>query len=163
MTAPRRIRAGSLLIVFCLSACVGGASQVTASGKGLPELKIEFPPVVEAGSTETAIVTVTNPGPEELPSLLITFALVGSDTPLVTIGAEGSNPSIAGVDPEPVGVSEDGVIYRFDGLAEGKSIEVAFDIVIPDVRGPVANSVTVADGNEVERATGDRLETVVEG
>ena len=164
MMARARVRLGLLPIIVVLSACFGGGgSPITGSGKGFPELKIEFPPVVEAGSTETATINVTNPGPEELPSLLITFALVGTETPLVTIGSDGSNPSIAGVEPEPVGVSDDGVIYRFGGLEEGESVELAFDIVIPDVRGPVANSVTVTDGNDVERARGVRLETVVRG
>jgi hypothetical protein len=61
-----------------------------------------------------------------------------------------------------VAFSEDGVLFRFPGLAEGDSTTIEMDLKIPDVTGPVANAVVAYDGNEPDRAKGVRLETQVE-
>ena len=49
-------------------------------------------------------------------------------------------------------------IGRFGGLAEGESMQITFELVMPDVRGKVGNAVTVYDGSEPSRARGTRIE-----
>lgn len=165
----RRLALASVVLV-ALAACFGPDPNLTDSGKGKPALSIEFPEEVEAGGTATATLTVENPGPGDMSSVVVAFASVGVaaasgplPAELVPITTSGDNPAIASVTPEPRSVSEDGVIYVFDGLREGESLEVEFAIRAPETPGPAANSVSVYAGDEADRIRGLRLETVVRG
>jgi hypothetical protein len=62
----------------------------------------------------------------------------------------------------PAGISQDGVLYTFEGLDEGESGTFIFDVKVPEQPGTAANSVQVYDGQELERASGVRVETTVE-
>jgi hypothetical protein len=163
---PRRLLAAALSLLL-LAACFGGTDpNVTESGEGKPTLSIEFPPTVEPESQEVATLRVENPGPGDMNSLQVSFVALGASDlpdPLVGFGAKGENPSIVSVDPEPRAVSIDGVVYTFDGLAEGESTEIVFTIRTPGFQGRFANSVIVADGSDPDRSRGVPLETRVEG
>ena len=76
---------------------------------------------------------------------------------------DGESASIIEVEPSPRATSHDGVVFTFDGLAEGER-RVLF---IPSdgagsKPGVAANSVQVYDGQEIDRAAGVRVETTVE-
>jgi hypothetical protein len=143
---------------------------LTESGKGFPEPSIEFPATAAPGSVQEAVLTVKNPGPGDIPSLFVTFVLVGPGSPgqefprpILNGGPRGKDPNVISISPEPVAVDEQGINYRFEGLPEGEEVTIEFRVKVPMERGPAANSVTVSDGEDVERARGVRLETVVEG
>jgi hypothetical protein len=157
----RRIIVALALLALIGNACVGD-SNVTDSGKGLPEVTVEFPEQVAPGDIATATFRITNPGPGDMVGLAITFARVGTDTPIVDGGAKNENPAIEAIDPEPLGVDLAAVVYRFPGLEEGESTSISFDLVIPETTGIVANSVTVGAAEDQERLKGLRLETTVE-
>jgi hypothetical protein len=152
-----------------LVACYGSDTNLSESGKSRPVPTIAFPSSVEPGSTHTAVLEITNPGPSDIGRLLVTFTLVGGATqaggvgnPIVGLGSDGANPSIAGIEPEPLEVSEDGVGYQFPGLAEDESTTIEFELVVPTTLGVAANSVTVSDAHELDRARGVLLRTTVE-
>jgi hypothetical protein len=152
-----------------LGACYGSDSNLTESGKGRPVPTIDFPASVAPGSTHTAVLEITNPGPGDIGRLLVTFTLVGGATqtagvgnPIVGLGTKGANPSIAGIEPEPLEVSEDGVGFQFEGLAEDQSTTIEFELIVPTTLGVAANAVTVSDAHELDRARGVVLRTTVE-
>lgn len=167
--APR----GLSLILATLALAAGGAcfasgGDLTASGKGKPQLVVEFPATVAPASTEDLVLDVSNPGPGDMDSVLVAFTHVGVPgsglgEALVPFASGGENPAVQSVDPEPESVSEDGVVYRFAGLAAGESTTITFSLVMPSVRGPASNSVQVYDGSEVDRAVGERVSTTVQG
>jgi len=156
-------------IALCaLSACFGAAQTgLTASGKGKPQLGIEFPATVAPGAEATAVLTVTNPGPGPIDTVAVAFAAVGPSPgtrdfpiPLVSLATSGANPSVLSVEPEPRGT--DGSVFTFGPLAEGEEMVISFRLRAPGQLGPAANSVQVYDGRDLERAQGIRLETTVE-
>jgi hypothetical protein len=163
-------RAAPLVAALLVAAsCYGSNGNLTESGKGLPELSIDFPESSAPGTTQVAVLTVTNPGPEQMSSLVVAFARVGPlqgggelPTPIVDGAAKGVNPAVVDVSPEPNEISRAAVEFFFDGLAEGKSAEITFELKVPAARGEAANSVTVYDGAEPARAAGARLQTIVE-
>lgn len=171
MRAAALVASCSLL----LGACTGDDPNVTSSGKGKPLLEVSFPDEVEAGSVQEAVIEITNPGPEDIATVAIAFALVGPTQgsselpiPLVALGSGGENPSVVAVDPEPFAVSDNGTVYTFAPtggsaarLPEGASLTVTFTIRIPDRTGEAANSLQVYDGNEIDRVRGVRLATVI--
>lgn len=157
----RRVVSALAVLALVAGACVGD-SNVTSSGKGLPDVTVEFPAQVSPGEVATATFRITNPGPGDIVGLAIAFARVGNDTPIVDGGAKNRNPAIERIDPEPLGVDLAGVVYRFPGLEEGESTSISFDLVMPETTGPVANSVTVSAAEDQERLFGLRLETTVE-
>jgi hypothetical protein len=144
-----------------LPGCWASDAEVTSSGRGLPGAIVEFPEEARARSVQTAAFRISNPGPGAISSLAVAFARVGNDRPIVDSGARGRNEAVVEVDPEPLTVDQAGVVYRFEGLDEGDSLEISFRLRIPDVRGPAANSVTVYAAEDLERVRGLRLETVV--
>lgn len=153
-----------------LSGCFGPDPDVTESGKGKPVIAVEFPESVSRGATETATLTVENPGPGDIGSLVVAFASVGVagasgplPAELVPLAASSDNPAVASVTPEPRDVSDDGVVYVFEGLEEGASIEISFRLRVPETPGPAANSVSVYAGEDAARIRGLRLSTVVRG
>lgn len=157
-----------MTVIFAPGCFQGGDEDLTSEGKGKPTVTIDFPSSVEPGSTQTASLEVTNPGPGDMPSVVVAFAFVGpvateGELPpaIVTVGTKGENPSIKGVDPPPGGVSPDGVVYVFEGLEAGAAMRITFEIVVPEEPGSAANSVTVYDGADPSRAAGARLQTTV--
>jgi hypothetical protein len=158
---------GALILTLPL-ACLGDEASLSASGRGLPQVTLEFPETSAAGSVETATLTITNPGPGDVSRLAVAFALVGAPateglpTPLVDATGPGPPAAVLEVRPRPASASDDGV-YRFTGLREGGSVTIAFALRIPRRAGVAANSVVVYDDVDPERARGLRLETTVRG
>ena len=110
---------------------------------------------------QTMSLTVTNPGPEPMSSVLVTFARVGLDTPIVDAAARRTNPAVVSINPEPLTVDQAAVVYQFDGLAEGESATIEFRLEVPLRQGVAANSIQVSDGGAPDRLRGIRLETTV--
>src|SRR5918995_1185212 len=114
----RRILAAAFASTALVS-CFGPDPNLTESGKGKPEVTIDFPAQLQRRSVETAVVTVTNPGPGDMAGFSIEFSLVGKvgnetlPTPLVAAGAGERSPSIEGVEPDPTAVSLEGVRFFF--------------------------------------------------
>jgi hypothetical protein len=162
----RRILAAALA-GLALASCFGPDPNLTESGKGKPEVTVDFPARVQRLSVESASITVTNPGPGDMSGFSIEFSLVGKaagetvPTPLVAAGSGEKSPSIDGVEPEPNAVSLEGVRFVFGPLSEGESTEVRFQIEAPDEPGVAANAVIVSDVEEVERSRGVQLVTEV--
>ena len=123
-----------------------------------------MPDQASPGDTVEAVVTVSNPGPADMDEVVLAFSRIGDPSlpvPIVEVGTGGQSEGVAGVTPEPIAISPDGVIYRFDGLAEGESMDITFELVMPRAEGEVGNAVTVYDGAEPERARGTRLSTTL--
>ena len=165
----RRVAAAAAALL-ALGACFGPATDLTEDGRGKPVLSIEFPDTVAPGESATATLTVENPGPGDMSSVVVAFATVGVaaasgpiPADLVPISSSRDNPAVAEVTPAPESVSRDGVVYVFEGLEEGATAEILFEIVAPDQAGTAANSVSVYDGAETDRIRGVRLETLVTG
>jgi len=164
----------SAFVVLCFAALlVGGCystdPDVTPQGAGLPELEIEFPDESERGSVQPAVLTITNPGPKSISTLVVAFARVGPSgsgaelpTPIVDGGARRKNEAVVSIEPEPRAVSLAAVEYTFEGLAEGDTTEITFELKVPSVVGEAANSVTVYEGSDPSRIRGARLQTIVE-
>jgi hypothetical protein len=150
-----------------LASCFGSDPNLTESGKGKPEVTVDFPAELQRRSVETAVVTVTNPGPGDMVGFSIEFSLVGKaggqtvPTPLVASGSGEQSPSIESVEPEPNAVSLEGVRFFFGPLDEGESTDVRFEIVAPDEPGVAANALIVSDTEEIERSRGVQLVTEV--
>ncbi|MDQ3957704.1 MAG: hypothetical protein M3273_05210 [Actinomycetota bacterium] len=165
----RRIVAAPAALLLLLVSCFGSNPDVSESGKGKPVLSVEFPERVEGGSAATATLTVENPGPGDMRSVVVAFAAVGAPASeglpaeLVPIASDDDNPAIASVEPEPAEVSPDGVVYVFDGLRAGESVDIRFEIIAPESAGRAASSVSVYDGGDTTRIRGLRLETLVTG
>jgi hypothetical protein len=151
---------------------LGAVCATEPAGSGQPQLELSFPARAASSSVETATLAVTNPGPEDIQTLVVSFSLVGSSggtvsQPLVASGARKRSPSIEDIRPRPRGVSLDGVVFRFAGqgsspvLAAGEEISLEFDIRVPRHPGLSASSVQVFAGENPERARGVRLETEV--
>lgn len=166
------IHHSALGVAVAAALLLGAVCAGEEAGPGEPQLDVSFPAEVRSSAVATAILRVTNPGPEEIDSLVVSFSLVGSaggtvSEPLVASGARKQSPSIADVRPDPGGVSLDGVVFRFAGkgsspvLAAGEKISLEFDIRVPRPPGPSAGSVQVYAGENPERAQGVRLETEV--
>lgn len=154
---PQRVLT-AVALALVLGACYGAGSD---SGPAPPEVSLSFPATSEAGSLQTMTLTVTNPAPEPMSSVLVTFVRVGMDTPIVDAAAGHTNPAIVSIDPVPLTVDQAAVVYQFDGLAEGESATIEFRLKVPVRRGVAANSVQVSDGGAPDRLEGIRLETTV--
>ncbi len=167
-----RFAAGAA-IALLLTSCLGPDPNLTESGQGKPEITVEFPGRVPAGSTQQATFTVTNPGPGAINVLAIAFARLGDPKlpqPIVDVAPRGER-AVLEIDPRPTAVSRDGVVYAFgppqgEGgpvLRVGESLEITFRLSMPVTPGPAGNSVQAYDGDEVDRARGVRLETEILG
>jgi hypothetical protein len=151
-----------------LGACFGGGSGTSASGLGLPQVGITFPPSAAPGSRHKAVLSVADPGPGRMSSIVVAFSRTGPSPgasalppPIVDVGFAESNAAITAIKPRPVAVSPDGVVYRFGPLGVGKSATISFTLKVPKTPGVVANAVVVYDGQHPDRARGVRLQTVV--
>jgi hypothetical protein len=155
----------ALLATILLPGCFSNDADLTPQGEGKPVVAVDIPEQTEAGGRVVATVEIQNPGPGDIDDLVVSFSVLGApDLPnaLVGFGSNGQNPSIISIDPEPEGVSPDGVVYRFGPLEEGDSTSVEFTLRTPAEPGTYANSVTVSDGGDVERSKGVPMETLVE-
>lgn len=166
MTSLRVVLIGLLLCAG--TACYASDSDLSASGKGKPTFVVDFPATASPGATEDLVLDISNPGPGDMTSLFVAFANVGAQgsglgNRLVPFSTGGENPAVATVDPEPDSVSEDGVVYRFSGLAAGASTTITFSLVLPRTRGVASSSVQVYDGSELDRAAGKRVAVTVQG
>jgi hypothetical protein len=158
MPSVLRSVVGATVAIVAFTGCFGADSESEASR---PQVAIDFPASSTPGSVQTMTLTVTNPGPEPMSTVLVTFTRVGMDGPIVDAASGGDNPAVASVDPEPLRVDEAAVVYHFDGLAEGESATISFRLKVPLERGVAANSVQVSDGANPDRVRGVRLETEV--
>lgn len=166
-------RAGALVgvvFVIILVLFVANRDVRRDSSPGDPIITVDFPATAEGGSTQTATFTISNPGPQDLDSIVLAFARVGPSQggrelpfPIVDPGRDKENPNIVAIEPEPEAISPDAVLFRFGGLAEGEEMIVTFDLLIPEVTGEAANSVTAYAGEDPSRAQGVRLSTQVRG
>lgn len=159
----------ALLAVLAIALFIGN-KDVPEGEEGRPELSVEFPESSDPGSIQTATFTIHNPSDEEMKSVFLAFARVGPAQggdpipyPIVDPGAKHENPAIVAIDPEPEASSIDAVVFRFGNLGPGETMTVSFDLRVPDVAGPAANSVSVYPGEHPDRAKGVRLETEVGG
>ncbi len=162
----KKLVVAAIAVGLPLLACTGPDPNLTESGTGKPEVTAEFPEEAAAGDVVTASIRVTNPGPEDMASLVVSFARVGDPSlpyPIVEPLPNRARAGIRDIRPEPTGESPPDATYTFGPLAEGDSTTIEFDLVIPDRDGLVGNSVQVYDGAEPERARGVRLETEVTG
>lgn len=164
-----RVAGALVLSLVVFGACfAGGNPDVTPSGEGLPRLELTFPETVKSGAAEVAVLEVTNPGPGDMDSMLVAFSRVGAagvrelPNPVVEAGVGGRNPAVVAIDPKPNSVSNDAVVFAFEGLDGGESTTIEFTLRMPEERGPAANAIIVYDGQDIARARGVRLETVVE-
>ena len=145
-------------------ACTGPDPNVTETGGGKPQLALEFPETAESGEVVTATIEVTNPGPRDMDSIVVSFVRVGDPSlpePIVEPRQGRLRSGIEAIRPEPRGQSPADATYAFDGIPEGGSVTLEFDLRIPDGAGTFGNSVQVYDGTEVDRAAGVRLEIEV--
>jgi hypothetical protein len=153
-----------------LAACYGPDPDVTASGAARPAFEIDFPAESAPGSTQTATLTITNPGPGDMAAVVVAFARVGPaeggaglPTPIVDGGFKGRNPAVADIRPDPRETSQAAMEFFFGPLAERETTTIEFDLVVPEVSGEAANSVTVYDGSDPDRIRGARLSTEISG
>ena len=164
----RRLACLLALVSVTATACFGAnGAELSPSGKGLPTVTVDFAAEAPPGSTQTATFEIGNPGPGDMGRLELAFAPVGVGgadpvpDPLVTAESRGVR-AVTNVEPSPLEVAGDGVLYSFPGLAEGETTTITFELRLPETPGTVANSVTVYDAFEPERGRGVRLLTVVE-
>jgi hypothetical protein len=162
-------RAALLVSVLLTAACFGPGSSLTPGGRGIPEIAIAFPESSPPGSVQTAVLTVTNPGPQDMGAVVVAFARVGPGpesnglpATIVDGGAKHKNPDVVAVHPAPENVSLAAIEFTFDRLREGDTTEIEFDLRVPVSVGEAANSVTVYDGADPDRVAGIRLSTIVE-
>lgn len=158
-----------LLVVAVVFAIVVQRLRSPEEGSGSlkPVVTVDFPANVEAGSVNTAIVTVENPSASDIPSLFVSFSLLGTaagerlPTPIVGGPSENGQPAIVSIDPEPIAEGA-GVRFGFGELASGDEVTIEFELRAPEITGPAANSVVAYDGELADRSGGASLETTVE-
>lgn len=146
-----------------LVGCYGPDPNLTDEGKGLPVLTLDFPEEVKPESVHEAVLTVDNPGPEDMDSIVVAFSRLGDPAlplPLVEVSGNAQSP-VRSVDPEPQAVGQGGVLFIFEGLPEGETMTITFELRVPNHEGTVGNAVQVYDGSDTNRARGVRLEAEV--
>ncbi|MFN2388693.1 MAG: hypothetical protein ABR575_03680 [Actinomycetota bacterium] len=164
-------RAMPVIVVGAAVALAGAACfreagpGVTEKGLGIPVLSIDFPASVAPGSVQDAKLTITNPGPGEMTSVLVAFSALGDPSlpaAIVGLGRKQANPAVVNVSPDPTAVSPDGVVYVFGRLGAEETTTITFRLRMPDRTGPAANAIQVYEGEDIDRARGIALRTVVE-
>lgn len=162
----RGLLALALASIGVLGACYGPDAGLTEGGESKPELAIEFPTTVAPGAIATADLTVTNPGPGAMDSIVIAFSRLGDPdlpAPVVDVAPPNGRGAVRDITPEPNATSPEGIIFTFDGLGVGESMTISFELAVPTDTGPAGNAILVYDGRDPERARGVRLETEVGG
>ena len=153
-------------LAMVLGSCVGPDPSLTEGGKSKPELSLEFPSSAAPGTVETAELTITNPGPGAMDSIVVAFSRLGDPdlpAPVVDVAPPNGRGAVRDITPEPNGPSPEGIIFTFEGLGVGESRTITFDLTVPQDTGPAGNAILVYDGQDPERARGVRLETEVGG
>lgn len=153
-------------IALVLGACVGADPSLTEGGKSKPEPSLEFPTSGAPGSIQTAELTITNPGPGAMDSIVVAFSRLGDPdlpAPVVDTAPPNGKGPVRDITPEPNGTSPEGIIFTFDGLGAGETTTITFDLALPEETGPAGNAILVYDGQDPERAKGVRLEIQVGG
>ena len=156
---------GACVAILLLAACTGSDANLTETGAGKPQLTAEFPDTASSGDVVTAAIEVSNPGPQDMDSIVVSFVRVGDPSlpePIVEPRKGRLQSGIEDIRPAPRGQSPADATYAFDGLPEGETVTLEFDLRIPDGLGTFGNSVQVYDGSEVDRAAGIRLDIEVE-
>ncbi len=156
--------AAALLAILSVSACSGPDANLTETGKAKPQLSAEFPATAARGEVVTATLQISNPGPADIGTLVVSFARVGDPSlppPIVEPRRSRQASGIEAIRPEPTGESPPDATYTFPGIAEGGSTTLEFDLRIPNETGTLGNSIQVYDGAEIDRARGVRIETEV--
>ena len=159
-------RALALAALVSLCSCFGGG-ELSDSGRGLPDVTVQFPDRARPGTVQRARLEVGNPGPGDIDSVVVAFARVGAPAvdglpnPIVDPGRGPDSGTVVEVAPSPEGSSKD-VLYRFGPLPEDETTGITFDLRVPRTAGLAANSVTVYDAADPSRARGVRLATTVE-
>lgn len=156
----------ALAAVLGLVGCFGDAQVLTEAGEGYPELAIQFPETTTAGATETAVLTISNPGPGDMESIVVAFSRLGAPSlpvPLVDVTGRNREGAVKNVTPEPTAVSADGITYTFGGIDEEEVMTIEFELVVPRIDGAAGNAILVYEGQDPNRARGVRLETEVGG
>ena len=160
----RRAFLGACVAVLFFAACTGSDPNLTETGAGKPQLTAEFPETASSGDVVTAAIEVTNPGPQDMDSIVVSFVRVGDPSlpePIVEPRKGRLQSGIEDIRPEPQGQSPADATYAFEGIPEGQTVTLEFDLRIPEGPGTFGNSVQVYDGAEVGRAAGIRLEIEV--
>ena len=160
------MRAGAVALacLVLLGACSGPDPNLTDSGAGKPQITVEFPETASPGDVVTASIAVSNPGPQDMDSIVVSFVRVGDPSlpePIVEPRKGRTESGIEDIRPEPRGQSPADATYAFTGVSEGDSVTLEFDLRMPDAAGTYGNSVQVYDGTEVDRAAGARLQIEV--
>jgi hypothetical protein len=97
-------------------------------------------------------------------SIVVAFSRLGDPRlppPLIDVSRRGSSGPVVDVTPTPNGVSPDSVVFTFDGINEGDTKTITFNVKIPAEPGLYGNAVLVYEGSHPDRAKGVRLETHV--
>lgn len=170
---PRRRSLYRRLLPLLVAIVLFGAlavSQLRNSGEGIgdqkPVLTVAFPSTAEAGSVQTATLTIENPAASDIESLFVSFSALavggGADlpTPIVS-GAQGAESPIVSIEPRPLAQAE-GVRFGFGPLESGATKVIRFDLRMPEITGAAANSIAVYDGTLPERSSGDSIEVTLE-
>jgi hypothetical protein len=140
---------------------------LSESGRGLPDVTVQFPDRTGPGTVHRALLEVGNPGPGDISNVVVAFARVGAPAaeglpnPIVDPGRGPDSGTVVDVAPSPERSSKD-VLYQFGSLAEDETTGITFDLRVPQAAGLAANSVTVYDAADPSRARGVRLATTVE-
>ena len=158
-----------LIVIAIVLAIVVQRLQSPEEGSGdvNPLVSVTFPANVEAGSVNTAAVRVQNPSASDITNLFVSFSLLGAaggedlPTPIVGGVVQKGEPVVVSVEPEPVARAGD-VRFGFGELAAGEEMTIEFELRVPQIPGPAANSVVAYDGGLTDRAGGAKLETMVD-
>lgn len=153
------------VVALLAVACFGPDPNLTEGGLSKPKVTISFPGSVDPGEMVDARIVIANDGPGDMESLVVAFARLGDPElppPIVDVSIKGRGNAVVDVDPEPVGRSQDGILFTFAGIDEQESTTITFTLKMPEQTGRVANSILVYDGERTDRARGGRLETVVQ-
>jgi hypothetical protein len=165
------------IVLLGLAGCFGPNPNLTEGGLAKPVVTADLPSRVETSATTELTVGIENPGPGDINSFSIAFALVavggtqGNARPLVLPapaparlgGEQKTSSSIASISPKPVTVGQGGVVFQFGPLGEEESTEVVFEIIAPADPGNYANSVQVYDSQVLDRIGAIKVQTEVSG
>jgi hypothetical protein len=155
------------LVALSMGACFGPDPNVTGEGKARPEVEVSAPAEASSGDVVDVRLAIANPGPGAFDSIVVAFSRLGDadlPPPLVDVAPRRGPKPVASVDPKPNAVGQNGVVYTFDGLDEGDSMTITFEVTVPpvtEIGSSVGNAVVVYDGAEPNRARGVRLEIEV--
>jgi hypothetical protein len=165
------------VVLLGLAGCFGPNPNLTEGGLAKPVVTADLPSRIQAGATIELRVGIENPGPGDIHSFSIAFAVVavggtqGNAQPLVIPapvparlgGEQKTSSSIASIRPKPVTVGQGGVVFQFGPLGEEEVTEVVFEIVAPTDAGNYANSLQVYDSQALDRIGAIKVQTEVSG